>query len=441
MDPTGAGYLCRGIRKMDQLLALHGGPKTINHSFAPYRSIGNEEVLAAQRVTQSGVLSAFIGAWGPDFFGGPEVRTFEEKWAECFDVPHAVTMNSASSCLYAAIGALGIGPGDEVIVSPYTMCASATAILIFNAIPIFADISREDFNLDLDSVKAKTTKRTKAIIVPNIFGHPARLRELREWADSQGIYIIEDNAQALLAKEKGEYAGTIGHIGVFSLNYHKHIHTGEGGVCVTKDAGIAENLQLIRNHAEAVVGKMGKAQLVNMIGFNFRLGEIEAAIGKEQLKKAPELVQRRRHLAERLKSNLSHIPQLIAGETRSDCIHSWYDFPIRLQPEFVAPGRRDKIHQALNAEGVPLSAGYVSPLYLLPMYQQLIAYGEQGCPFKCPLYGQELDYSAGLCPQTESIQNEELLLFPFCVYELGDVEIDQISSGIDKVFGQLERIL
>jgi perosamine synthetase len=426
---------------MVKTLALNGGAKTIQHHFAPYRSIGQEEVKAAQRVTESGILSAFIGGWTPEFLGGPEVKSFEDAWAKTFEIDHAVSMNSATSCLYAAIGAIGVGPGDEVIVSPYSMCASATAILIYNAIPIFADISRDDFNLDIESVRSKLTTRTKAIIVPNIFGHPAKLFELRSLADQHGLYLIEDNAQAILAKEEGVFTGTIGHIGVFSLNYHKHIHTGEGGICVTNSPELAENLQLLRNHAEAVVGKMGKASLINMIGFNFRMGEIEAAIGKEQLKKAPVLVDQRRKLASRLHDNLRHLPQIIAGETRRNSIHSWYDFPIRLKPELAIDGNRDKIQKALASEGIPISAGYVSPLYLLPMYQELTGYGDKGCPFKCPHYGQNLDYSPGLCPVTESIQNEELLLFPFCVYELNESEIDQIADGFDKVFGQLENIL
>lgn len=421
-------------------LALNGGPSLIKHTFAPYRSIGQEEVHAAQRVVQSGVLSGFVGAWTPEFLGGPEVRAFEKQWAQTFEIEHAISMNSATSCLYAAIGAVGVGPGDEVIVSPYSMCASATAILIYNGIPVFADISRQDFNLDLDSVKGLITPRTKAILAPNIFGHPARLRELRELADQHGIYLIEDNAQAILAQEQGSWTGTIGHIGVFSLNYHKHIHTGEGGVCVTQDPSLAENLQLIRNHAEAVVGKMSKASLINMVGFNFRLGEIEAAIGQEQLKKANQLVQGRRDLAQRLKENLKHLNQMVCGDVRSDCTHSWYDFPMLLQGPWTQPGYRDRLHKALVAEGVPLSAGYVTPLYLLPMYQQMTAFGDKGCPFKCPLYDSEPDYRPGLCPTVESVQNHELLLFPFCVYDLNFDEIDQISSAFDKVFSHLDQV-
>jgi perosamine synthetase len=423
------------------MLALLGGKPVIQHQFKPYRSIGEEEVIAAQKVVQSGLLSGFIGGYGEAFLGGPKVREFEALWSEMLGVEHSISMNSATSCLYAAIGAVGVGPGDEVIVSPYTMCASATAILIYNGIPVFADISKDDFNLDLDSVRSKMTSRTKAIVVPNIFGHPARLKELRALADEHKIYLIEDNAQALLATESNSYTGTIGHIGVFSLNYHKHIHTGEGGVCTTSDPLLAENLQLIRNHAEAVVGKMGKAQLVNMIGFNFRLGEIEAAIGIEQIKKAQKLIDGRRQLAERLTLKLRGLEGLTPGFVREGCTHSWYDYPILLDVSKWGEGFRNKLCKALQAEGVPVWPGYVEPLYLLPIYQELIGYGDKGCPFKCPHYQGEVDYSAGICPNVESLQKEELLLFPFCVYELNFEEIDLIAEAFHKVFANLEQVL
>ena len=159
------------------------------------------------------------------------------------------------------------------------MSASATAILVWNAIPVFADIEEDTFNLDPASIERNITPYTKAIMVTDIFGHAADLDAIMDIARRHGLKVIEDAAQAPGAMYKGRHVGTVADIGVYSLNYHKHIHTGEGGVCVTNDATLAERLQLIRNHAESVVAGKGVTDLCNMIGFNFRMTEIEAAIG------------------------------------------------------------------------------------------------------------------------------------------------------------------
>jgi len=290
---------------MDEKLAINGGSKTINTKFAAYNSLGEEERLAVDRVMRSGVLSAFLGVWHKDFYGGPKVQEFEKMATKYFGVKHAITVNSWTSGLIAAVGALDIEPGDEIIVSPWTMAASATAILHWNAIPIFADIEEDTFNLDPDSVEANITPHTKAIMAVDIFGHSADMDSLRKIADKYNLKIISDTAQSPGAMYKGKYAGTLADIGGYSLNYHKHIHTGEGGIIVTNDDKLAERLQLIRNHAEVVVEAKGVEKINNMIGYNFRLGEIESAIGIEQLKKLKKFTKSRERIGNRLSLVLS----------------------------------------------------------------------------------------------------------------------------------------
>src|SRR5574343_113674 len=225
-------------------LALFGGPKTIQTTFSRYNPIGAEEVSAAKKVIESGVLSQFLGAWHEDFYGGPKVREFERQCADYFEVKHAVTVNSWTSGLIAAVGALGIEPGDEVIVPPWTMCASATAILHWNAIPVFADIDPETFNLCPSAIERCISPYTKAIIAVDIFGQSADMDALMAIAEKHKLKVISDSAQSPGALYKGQYAGTLADVGGISLNYHKHIHTGEGGVLFTHDDAGAERLQL-----------------------------------------------------------------------------------------------------------------------------------------------------------------------------------------------------
>lgn len=419
---------------MSSKLALLGGTPALKGPFKLYRSVGPEEAARVGEVIASGVLSRFLGCWDEDFYGGPQVRQFEARWAEHFGVRHAVSMNSATSGLIAAIGAVGIEPGDEVIVSPYTMSASATSILVFNGVPVFADVDPRTFNLDPVDVARRVTSRTRAIMVPNIFGHPADLDPLMELAQRYGLSVIEDNAQAPTAMYKGRYAGTIGHIGVFSLNYHKHIQTGEGGVCVTNNDHLAERLQLIRNHAESVVEDKGVTDLTNMIGFNFRLGEMEAAVGIEQLHKIDRLVGNRIALAERLTGMLSGIDGLTLPAVKPDCTHVYYIYPI-LFDSTKAGIRRDRFIEALRAEGVPaLGAGYVRPLYLLPMYQKRIAYGSKGCPFTCACSTASVDYSRGACPVCEDMHFNRLISFEICVHDFSDQDVAGIGRAFEKVW-------
>lgn len=419
---------------MTEDLALFGGAPVLKGPFKAYRSLGPEEAARVSEVVASGVLSRFLGCWEEDFFGGPQVRIFEARWAERFGVRHAVSMNSATSGLIASVGAIGIEPGDEVIVSPYTMSASATSIVVFNGIPVFADVDPLTFNLDPNDVARRITPRTKAIMVPNIFGHPADLDPLMELAEKHGLYVIEDNAQAPTATYKGRYAGTIGHIGVFSLNYHKHIQTGEGGICVTNDDRLAERLQLIRNHAESVVEDKGVTDLRNMIGFNFRLGEMEAAVGIEQLAKIDRLVGNRVATAKKLSEALSGIDGLSLPVVKPDCTHVYYIYPILLDID-KAGVSRDRFVEALCAEGVPaLGSGYVRPLYLLPMYQRRVAYGSKGHPFSCASAADSPDYRRGACPVCEDMHFNRLISFEICVHDFADEDVIGIGFAFEKVW-------
>lgn len=420
-------------------LSLFGGQRTIDRPFCRYNSIGSDEAEAAKRIVESGVLSKFLGCWDPDFFGGPKVQEFEKKCADCFEVRHAITVNSWTSGLIAAVGAIGIEPGDEVIVSPWTMCASATAILHWNAIPVFADIEPETFCLDPVSIEKNITPYTKAIMVVDIFGHSADMDAIMAVANRHGLKVISDTAQSPGTYYKGRVTGTLAHVGGYSLNYHKHIHTGEGGVLVTNDDDLAERLKLIRNHAEAVVGGKGVKNLVNMIGYNFRLGEIECAIGIEQLKKLKRFVAGRNRVADRLTEGLKGLDGLRTPIVKAGCTHAYYMYPMILDIDRLGVPRA-RILEALEAEGVPsLAAGYVN-LHLLPMYQKKIAYGSKGFPWTSDICHRDVDYSKGICPVAETLNEVSYLGFEMCQNELMDEDVDLMIQAFRKVWDNMETL-
>ena len=422
----------------NEKLALLGGPKTIQTTFKRYNPIGPEEAQAAKQVIESGVLSQFLGTWHEDFYGGPKVREFERACKTHFGVKHAITVNSWTSGLIAAIGAIGIEPGDEIIVSPWTMSASATAILHWNAIPVFADIEPETFNLDPKSVESNITPYTKAIMAVDIFGHSADVDALMAIAAKHGLKVISDTAQAPGALYNGKHAGTLAHIGGYSLNYHKHIHTGEGGILVTDDDELAERTRLIRNHAEAVVGGKGVTNLTNMIGYNFRLGEIECAIGIEQLKKLNGFIKSRQLLASRLNAGLKGLPGLRTPVVKTDCSHVYYIYPMILDVKALGI-KRERICAALQAEGVPVISSYAN-IHLLPMYQNKIAYGTKGFPWSSEICRRDVSYKRGICPVAEELNDSTYMGILMCAFDFSDADVDMITAAFRKVWASLQLL-
>ena len=409
-------------------LALLGGDPVIAEPLPPYQSMGEAEIAAVSDVVRSGCLSGFYGSPGPEFLGGPKVRAFEDAWSERFGAKHTVSVNSATSGLMAAVGAVGIGPGDEVIVPPWTMSATAMAPLMYGGIPVFADIEDETFCLDPVQVKASITPKTKAIIVVNLFGHPARLAELRQIADDNDLFLIEDNAQAPLGSENGKSCGTIGHIGVFSLNFHKHIHTGEGGMCTTDDGDLAKRLQLIRNHGENTVEDWGISDITNIIGMNLRMSELHAAVGLAQLSHAGAHIETRETLATALTEGTKDLEGWTPPVVRDGCRHNYYVWLPKFDEE--ATGINRVIFcKALAAEGFPHGVGYLPPLYTLPVFQKRQAIGKEGFPFTLT----DRRYEGKLCPVTERLHEKEAIVFEPCAFEVIDQTTELLIRAIRKV--------
>lgn len=418
-------------------LAINGGTPVRKKPWQESNALGDEEKNAMLRVIERGHLSLFQGAYKPaapyNFLGGPEVQALEAQAAGMIGIKHVVAVNSATSGLYAAVGALGLGYGHEVIVSPYTMSACAVAPLVYGAIPVFADIEETTGCLDPVSIEKKITKRTKAIIVVHQFGIPADMHAIMNVAKKHHLKVIEDCAQAWGATIDGKWVGTLGDIGVFSFNVHKTIQCGEGGLCITKDEGIAMRLRMIRNHGEAVVEAAEYEEIENIIGFNYRLTEPLAAVAREQLKKLEKLNAARITMVETLHAGIAKHQCLLPMRSRPGTRATYYVCPLRYSAEYCGNVPRKEFAAMLAAEGVPFIEAYIKPLYELPLFKRRTAF-TKGYPWAAPENADTAArYETGMCPVTERLYAKEMLLNMYLCHPQTMDDVKDIVAAIDKV--------
>ena len=410
---------------MKKELALVGGQPIRSQPHAPYNTIGSDEINSALEVLNSGVLSGYIAAPGEYFLGGEWTKSLEKAFCSKFNKKFAVSVNSATSGLHAALAAAGVKEGDEVIVSPYTMSASATSAVMCGAKPIFVDIEEDFFCLNPELVKEAITPKTKAIMAVNIFGQPADLSSLRKIADDNNLILIEDNAQAPAALFEGKYTGTLGHMGVFSLNRHKTMQTGEGGVVITDSKCLANRLRLVRNHGESVIPETEEFDgHEDIIGFNYRLTELQAAIAKPQLERIDELNKHRIYLADYLTQKLAGIEFLTPPAIRPSSSHVYYLYPMKFNSEKLGISR-NIFAKAMAAEGMPVS-NYVRPLTNLPLFKK--KFGEDAC------------YNLENFPIVKKLWEDSMLVTPICRPPLVKTDIDEFVSAILKVANNVKEL-
>lgn len=413
---------------MSEKPAILGGKPVRNKPLGEWPIITNEEIEAVVKVLKRRKLFASM-------YSGIEVPAFEEEFAKAIGAKYAIATSSGTAALDIAVAALGIGPGDEVITTPYTFIATATCVLQNCAIPIFADVDIKTRNIDPEEIRKKITDRTKAIIVVHIGGHPAEMDEIMKIADEYGLYVIEDCAQAHLAEYKGKYVGTIGHIAIFSFQESKNMMSGEGGIITTNDPELAELCYSLREH-----GRMRNKPWYYhaRLGWNYRMTELQAAILRVQLKRLPKITEERRRNAEYFSKLLKDFEGIEPGYVAPYVKHAYHLYMIDYFPEKVGLTKSEFV-KAVAAEGIPISGGYMWPLYENDIFRKLRA-RPKGCPYTCPYYGKKISYPKGLCPNAEKLCYERGLWIPGHVLNVNKEELNDIAVGIEKVLKYREEI-
>jgi perosamine synthetase len=423
-------------------LALFGGKPISKKKFTSFNSIGKEEERAVLKVVKEKNLSGFLANAGDSFLGGKYVKKLEELFCKYFKVKYAVSFNSATTALQAAVGALGVSPGDQIITSPVTMSATASAVLMNNAVPVFADIEEDYFCLDAKSIEKNITPKTKAILVVNLYGNSANYNPILKIARKYKLKIIEDNAQSPGALYEGKFTGTVGDIGVFSFNVHKVIQCGEGGMLVTNNKKYAYRAQLIRNHGEAVINDLymqDKEVFEPIVGSNYRPTEVQAAILIEQFKKMEQLNQQRIKLAEYLTKKIEKLNWLIPPKVPKNSRHVYHRYALRFLPEKIGI-TKFTFAKAMKKEGFSIVENHGMPLYFFPLYQRKQCYPNTQFPFISKEFSYEVNYNYGICPVAERIHKKELILTEICQHSREIRDIDLFVKAIEKIEENIEEL-
>lgn len=406
-------------------LALFGGKKTRERPFPPHPVIGAEEKKAAMDVLESGKLSTFLASPGEYFNGGRKIREFEAAFCDYHHVKFAVAFNSATAALHAAVVGCGVKPGEEVITTPYTMGATATCALMNNSVPVFADVDGETFNLSASEVEKAVTPLSRAVIPVHLFGAPVDMDAILEVARKHGLKVIEDAAQAPGARYRGKPVGTLGDCGIFSFTETKQITSGEGGMLITNDEKIAEAARLVRNHGEAIISGRPRTYNSTILGWNYRMTEIDAAIGLEQFRKMDRFNAERRRLGKIVFDGFAKLgcftPQRIPNEDTPS--HFFVSFRF---DERKAGISRKAFVDAMNAEGIPMGGGYVKPLYFSYLYHE-------NKPFIYQHYKGKASYEPGLCPVAERLHEKEVITILVCRPPATDADMADIVKAAEKV--------
>jgi dTDP-4-amino-4,6-dideoxygalactose transaminase len=408
-------------------------------SFSRYIGMAVDDSVLRMTSTDA---AAVVDYW--HVLGGTNVRAFAAEFAAEMGVPYAIPVSSATVGLSVALAAAGIGPGDEVILPAISFSATALAPLMFNSIPVFVDVDPETFCMDPAAVERAITSSTKAILVVHLAGNVADMKALSRIARSHNLKIVEDAAQAIGARHGGIRAGAIGDAGVFSFQQSKNIMTGEGGIIITRDPDIARRARLIVNHGELQFGDNASDEdLANVVGFNFRLPELCAAVGRAQLRKLHTVNEWRIRNFRVLQEELSNLPGLRVAQpspAKGDADSAVPHFLVALYDAQAVGVSRASFVAALRAEGIPVGTGYSRALYENPTFLRKIAYGRDGAPWTSREYKGAVTYSRGQCQVAEALLKDRFLWFYHIAHSCTEDDMRDIGAAVRKVLANREAL-
>lgn len=390
---------------MSSRLAIDGGAP-VRETMLPYARqwVDEADVQPVVEVLRSDWLTT-----------GPKVREFEERVAEYVGAREAVAVNSGTAALHMAAFAVGIRPGDEVITTPLTFAASANCVLYLGGRPVFADVCPDTLNIDPEDVSRKINPKTKAIITVDFTGQPCDYKAIRAIAEQHGLVVIEDAAHALGAEYNSQRVGTLNELTTLSFHPVKQITTGEGGMVTTDHSDLAASMRAFRTHGIATDFRQ-RAEAGSWVyemmalGYNYRLPDINCALGLAQMSKLDKWLARRRQIAARYTEAFAEIPEVDVPQILPRTNPAWHLYVIELNLERLRVGRKE-VFAALRAENIGVNVHYI-PVYWHPYYQQL-------------------GYERGLCPMAEAAY-ERLISLPMFP-AMTDEDIGDVITAIYKV--------
>lgn len=393
--------------------AIEGGMPS-RGTFLPYARqwIGEEEIEKVTQVLRSEWITQ-----------GPVTREFEREFARAVGARFAIAVNSGTAALHVALAAVGIGPEDQVITSPFTFAATSNAVLYLNGIPKFADIESRTYNVDPGRVEEQISPKTRVLLPVHYAGQPCNMDRLVALSRKYNLPLVEDAAHALGATYRGKKIGSIGRATIFSFHPVKHITTGEGGMVVTDDEGIAERAYMIRTHgidkdASKRFEKEGNwfYQMITL-GYRYNMTEMQAALGLCQLERLDLFLKRRREIAEHYQAAFQEMQEVVTPYVEPDSEHAWHLYTLQVRPERLRVDR-DRILSALRAENIGANLHYI-PVHLHPYYRQ------------------NLNTREGDHPVAEGVFQRILTipLFP----KMTDHDVDDVIHALKKVIGYYRK--
>ncbi|HEV2147365.1 MAG TPA: UDP-4-amino-4,6-dideoxy-N-acetyl-beta-L-altrosamine transaminase [Longimicrobiaceae bacterium] len=397
---------------MSSRLATEGGAP-VRTEVLPYgrQWLDDEDVEAVVRALRSDWLTT-----------GPLVPEFERAFAELVGAAEAVAVSNGTAALHAAMYALGIGPGDEVIVPAMTFAASSNCVVYQGGTPVFADVDPGTLLIDPASVAARITPRTRAVVAVDYAGQPCDYDALREVAREHGLALVDDASHSVGASDRGRPVGSLADLSTFSFHPVKHLTTGEGGMITTDDAALAQRMRVFRNHGITSDHRQRAEQggffyeMVDL-GYNYRITDFQCALGISQLRKLPGFVRRRQEIAARYDAALAEIPAVRPLAVREGVSHAYHLYTVLLDTDRLSVDR-NAVFSALRAEGIGVNVHYV-PVHLHPFYRE------------------RFGTSSGTCPMAEHAYERMVTLpmFP----QMTDADVDDVVAAVAKVVERYAR--